>query len=164
VASVASFTPVMAFSGRRRFGGRKAASLASASSRAIGEATAGGGAAGNERIQAPPPAAASTAAPRPAHNICRLFMASSNRVLSHLSPSAFGAISSPVQTPPRVRFQRAADWARPQCAIPSADRRIDLHFALRNSGGGNRSDAIMALQGGRTRMLPITAEDFESEL
>ena len=75
MVSVPPLAPTTATSGRWRFGGLKAAIVASASSSAIGGAAPTVDAGGNERIQAAPAAARSAAAPKPLRNANRLFTA-----------------------------------------------------------------------------------------
>ena len=75
MVSVPSLAPMIAISGRWRFGGFRAANVASASTCAIGGAAPAGGAGGSESIQAAPIITGSVAAPKPLHNKSRLFMA-----------------------------------------------------------------------------------------
>src|SRR5688500_13555401 len=68
--------PMIAISGRRGFGGFKAARIASASCFAIDGASVTAGAGGRERIHAPPIARTITTMPKTLHKMSRRFMGS----------------------------------------------------------------------------------------
>ena len=109
--------PTIAISGRWRFGGFKAAIVASASSCAIGGAAPAAGAGGSERIQAPPIVTRSAATPKPLHKTSRLFMAPWPDVSSYVFDTETRAVITGKHRTyfpsPIVRHERQGRFAGP---------------------------------------------------
>src|SRR5882757_10919795 len=121
--------PTIAISGRRRFGGFKAAMVASASSFAIVGAVAKAVAEGRVKIQTPPIITKAAAAPKPPHNTSRHFMvtcldglawpvtyradaASEMSYITQKLPSAFGPQPHTRCAKPDPRLVRVGTRAR----------------------------------------------------